>query len=150
MNAIEILKQDHRDIERLFSEFLAADPAEQEIREEIFRQIETGLTAHTEAEEKAVYPVLRKEVPDKVQQALREHEAVEDLLGQLVDLDFEDEDFEVKFHQLIQDVQNHVEEEEAENGILDIASRKLSSRELVHMGQEIVRVKAQIHGELAA
>jgi hypothetical protein len=48
------------------------------------------------------------------------------LLAELLDMDFDDDDFDAKFTAMIKAVQNHVEEEERTGGILDIARQKVS------------------------
>jgi len=150
MDAIELIKQDHRNVERLFTEFLETEDSEVDSREDLFQQIETELNAHTEAEEKVFYPAMRDKAPEKVQESLREHSQVKQLLAELLDLDFDEDEFPIKFNKLMEDVLHHVEEEEAEDGILEIAQNSFDSQELARMGGEIQRVKESIEGELAA
>jgi hemerythrin superfamily protein len=150
MDSIEILKQDHRTVDQLFTDFLSTDVEDVDRREDLFQQMQTELTAHTEAEEKAFYPALRNEVPDKVERALREHAEITRLLTDLLEIDFEDQEFESKFSQMVEHVRNHIEEEEAAGGILEIARQRLSNETLSRMAREIHRIKTTVEGELAA
>jgi hemerythrin superfamily protein len=150
MDAIELIKQDHRNVERLFTEFLETEDTEVDNREDLFQQIETELNAHTEAEEKVFYPAMQSKAPDKVQESLREHSQVKQLLAELLDLDFDEDEFPIKFNKLMEDVLHHVEEEEAEDGVLELAQQSFDSQELAKMGGEIQRVKESIEGEMAA
>ena len=57
-DAVQMLEQDHRAVERLFSEFLSADPAR---KEELSRQIFSQLEVHSTIEEEIFYPALRNQ-----------------------------------------------------------------------------------------
>jgi hemerythrin superfamily protein len=149
MNGIDVLKKDHRLVEQLFAEFLQAEDSEEE-RERIFQQIETELSAHTEAEEKVFYPAVQAEIPDQVDEALQEHMGVSELLAELLEMEFEDEEFDTKFVAMMKAVQQHVEQEEREGGIMDVAERTLSKELLASMANEIQTVKQDIEGEMAA
>jgi len=149
MDAIELLKKDHRKVEELFAAFLQVEDSEEQ-REEIFQEIQTELSAHAEAEEKAFYPALQGEIPEQVDESLQEHAEVKELLAELLDLDFEDEGFDSKFTELMKAVQHHVEEEETPGGAMDVARQKLSAEMLTNMVDEIEAIKRDIEDEMAA
>jgi hypothetical protein len=149
MDAIELLKKDHRKVEGLFAAFLQVEDSEEQ-REEIFQEIQTELSAHAEAEEKAFYPALQGEIPEQVDESLQEHAEVKELLAELLDLDFEDEGFDSKFTELMKAVQHHVEEEETPGGAMDVARQKLSAEMLTNMVDEIEAIKRDIEDEMAA
>src|SRR6516225_9207096 len=106
MDAIELIKQDHVHIEHSFQNFLETESGM--TQEELFQEIETGLTAHSEMEEQVFYPALKELAPDKVAEALKEHAEVKRLLAALLDEDLNEETFESKFQKLINDVRQHV------------------------------------------
>lgn len=149
MNPIDLLMQDHRKVEKLFSEFLASEAADGR-QEDLFQEIQTELLVHAEVEEQAFYPALKNEVPDQVEQAIEDHLAVKQILAELLDADFEDEIFETRFMQLMEDVQNHVKEEEGPGGIMEIARERLDSEALANLGREIQRIKQNVQRDLAA
>ena len=149
MDAIELLKKDHRKVEELFAAFLQVEDSEEQ-REEIFQDIQTELSAHAEVEEKAFYPALQGEIPEQVDESLQEHAEVKELLAELLDIDFEDEGFDSKFTALMKAVQHHVEEEEAPGGSMDVARQKLSAEMLTNMVDEIKAIKRDIEDEMAA
>ena len=149
MDAIDLLKQDHRKVEDLFAAFLQAEDSEEE-REEIFQQIQIELSAHAEAEERAFYPAVQAEIPEQVDEALQEHSDVKELLAELLDMDFDDDGFDTGFTNLMKAVQQHVEEEEGPNGIMETARQKLSAETLAAISKEIEAVKREIEGEMAA
>src|SRR4051794_22914646 len=135
MDAIELIKTDHRRIEELFGKFLETES--DMTQEELFQQIETGLNGHSEMEENVLYKELKQFAPDKVEEAIEEHAAVKELLAELLDDDIDDDSFETRFNQLMDDVQHHVEEEESPGGILEVAREHFDEAKLSEMGAEM-------------
>lgn len=115
MDAITLLKNDHRDVEKLFKRFeRAGDRAFVEKREVVDRIIEE-LSRHAVIEEQLFYPVTRATVPDTEDlalESLEEHHLVKIVLDELEKLDPQDERFDAKVTVLIENVRHHVEEEE--------------------------------------
>jgi predicted transcriptional regulator len=64
------------------------------------------------------YPAFKQEADQAgkqlVAESLEEHQRVKDLIEELRELDAEDEMFDAKFHELMEQVEHHVEEEESE------------------------------------
>jgi hemerythrin superfamily protein len=149
MDAIDLLKDDHRKVENLFAAFLQAEESEDQ-REQIFQEIQFELSAHAEAEEKAFYPAVQAEIPAEVDEALQEHSSVKGMLAELLAMDFEDEDFDSSFLNLMKAVQHHVEEEEGPGGIMDIARQSLESERLRTMADDIQAIKRKVQDEMAA
>lgn len=150
MNAIDLLKKDHQQVQQLFSEFMSAGDEDFARREDLFQQIDRALLVHSDAEEQIFYPSMEKYAPDLVKQAVSEHQTVKKLLLEMLDLEVDDEEFDSRMNILIQDVENHVQEEEGSAGVLELALQKLSRRELDDMGRKIQERKADSEGELAA
>ena len=148
MNAIEFIKQDHLRIEELFQNFLRTES--ETTRENLFQEIETGLSAHSEMEEKAFYPAMKDIAPDKVDEALKEHAEVKQLLADLLDADLSDENFESRFQKLVDDVRHHVKEEEAPGGLLNLAGESLSAVQLSEIMNEMLRVQHGTREDMAA
>src|SRR5437763_5826767 len=77
-SVIKLIEQDHREVEELFSQF------EQSGDKSLAMKICTELDAHSEAEEKAFYPVVRDEVDGApVKEAEKEHGAARPLIGRI-------------------------------------------------------------------
>jgi hemerythrin superfamily protein len=150
MNAIDLLKKDHQHVQQLFSEFLSADEEDFGLRWDLFREIEKSLLTHAEAEEQIFYPSIETHSPGTVKRAISEHEEVKELLCELLALEVDDEEFENRITMLIQKVLSHVHDEEDLGGAMDIASQKLSSRELEEMGRKIQQCEKAAEDELAA
>jgi len=113
MNAIEMLKKEHRAVEELFEKFEAAKSAGP--RRKVFEQIADALAVHAAIEEKHFYPAVKaKQTEDLLHEAVEEHLEIKRLIADLLALDASDETFEAKVKVLQEDVQHHVEEEEGE------------------------------------
>ena len=117
MDAITLLKDDHRSFERLFKRYeQAGDRAFVEKRALVDRIIEE-LSRHAAIEEQLFYPVARATVPgtdDIALESLEEHHIVKWVLSELERMDPTDERFDAKVTVLIENVRHHVEEEETE------------------------------------
>jgi len=147
MDAIEFIKNDHKRIEELFQSFYQAEDVE---HQNIFKEIETALTAHADMEEKVFYPALKQFAPEEVEQALEEHREVKEILLELLDADLIDEQFESQFNRLVEDVRHHVEEEESAAGLLEVAREHFDEQQLSSMTAQMQRIQQGTEEELAA
>jgi hemerythrin superfamily protein len=148
MDAIQLIKQDHLHIEELFQNFLETES--DMTQEELVQEIETDLTAHSEMEGQVFYPAMKDFAPDKVDQALQGHAEVKKLLAALRDEDLNEEAFESNFEKLVDDVRQHVREEESPGGILELATKSLSRERLSQMANEMLRVHHKVEEGRAA
>jgi hemerythrin superfamily protein len=117
MDAITLLKDDHKTVEKLFKRFeKAGDDAYAEKRR-IADQIIEELSKHAAIEEQLFYPATRATVPDTEDIALEsmeEHHVVKWVLSEIEGMKPENERFTPKVTVLIENVRHHVEEEEDE------------------------------------
>ncbi len=117
MDAITLLREDHKTVQQLFKQFeKAGDRAYVEKRRIVDRIIEE-LSVHASIEEQVFYPVARATVPeteDVALESLEEHHIVKWVLSELADMDPTDERFDAKVTVLMENVRHHVEEEETE------------------------------------
>jgi hemerythrin superfamily protein len=150
MNAIDLLKQDHQEVQKLFSEFMSTEDEDFARREDLFQQIDKALLSHSDAEEEILYPAMQQYAPDLVKEALDEHETVKQLLLEMLDLEVDDEEFDKRMNMLIENVENHVQEEEGSGGVLALAGKNLDQRQLDEMGRQIQQRKTESEDELAA
>jgi hemerythrin superfamily protein len=117
MDAIVLLKDDHKTVEKLFKEFEKAGDNAFKTKRGIADKVIEELTVHTWIEEKIFYPAAREAVPattDHVLESVEEHHVVLWMLSELAGLDPEDERFDAKMTVLMENVRHHVEEEEQE------------------------------------
>ena len=117
MDAITLLKADHKTVEQLFKRFeKTGDRAYVEQREIVDRIIEE-LSIHAAVEEQLFYPVARAGVAgteDIALESLEEHHIVKWVLSELEKMLPEDERFKAKVTVLMENVRHHVKEEEEE------------------------------------
>ena len=114
MNAIELLKADHKVVNRLFQK-VKADTEGKE-HQELFEQIKAELEVHTHIEETIFYPKIKeeKELEDIVLEGIEEHHQAKMFLRELSNLVEDSEKFEPKLKVLMEDITHHVQEEEGE------------------------------------
>jgi hemerythrin superfamily protein len=142
MDAITLLKDDHRTVEQLFKRFeQAGDRAHVQKRQIVDRIIEE-LSVHTAIEEQVFYPVARAAVPATeaiALESLEEHHIVKWTLSELVDLDPADERFDAKVTVLMESVRHHVKEEES--AFFPKVRDRLGRNELAELGQALADAK---------
>lgn len=142
MDAITLLRNDHKTVEALFKRFeKAGDKALVEKRQIVDRIIEE-LSVHAAIEEQVFYPVARATVPDTEDialESLEEHHIVKWLLSELTDLAPSHERFDAKVTVLIENVRHHVDEEETE--FFPKMRASLSRSQLADIGDTMAKAK---------
>lgn len=116
-DALDLLVEQHRQVETLFEQFGELSDRPSQRKTDIVRDIITHLVRHAEIEEQIFYPAVREDIPDvvdDVDEGLEEHHAVELLLWELDHLGPEVERYDAKVKVLIEQVRHHVQEEEQE------------------------------------
>lgn len=135
MNIISVLTTDHRNVDALFTEFTQAKPDDAKnlarLRDLILKQ----LAIHAEIEEQTLYPALRHEADDEVLEALEEHHAVKATLAELERMPPTAERFRAKMTVVIENVRHHIEEEEGDGGLFDVARRSLKPAQMEEMAE---------------
>ncbi|MFC9467126.1 hemerythrin domain-containing protein [Streptomyces coelicoflavus] len=115
MDALEVLKHDHRMVEQLFRDYHSAASDSQ--RRGVVELLVRELSKHAALEELMVYPLAKKVLPEGEQLVdghLGEHMAVKKALADLDRLGEGDERTDELMAQLRRDVDEHVREEETE------------------------------------
>ena len=142
MDAITLLRTDHRAVEQLFKKFeKAGDRAHIEKRRIVDRIIEE-LSIHAAIEEQLFYPAARANVPateDIVFESLEEHHIVKWLLSELEGLDPAHERFDAKVTVLIENVRHHVEEEQTD--FFPKVRNAMGRRALLELGEAMAAAK---------
>lgn len=143
MDAIVLLKEDHKAVEKLFKQFekgkQTASPAEKRM---LVDQILKELTTHAYIEETLFYPAARQAAPDSTDQVLEsveEHHVVAWLLAELRTLDPANETFDAKVTVLIENVRHHVEEEEQE--FFPEVRKAMGRNRLTELGKQLEAAK---------
>jgi hemerythrin superfamily protein len=140
MDALELLKQDHAKVKKLFDKAETADDREQK---RIFTQIKTELEIHGDIEENIFYPAMQRydELKELVFESLKEHSAMKTLLQEMATLS-DREDFQDKLEELIDNVEHHAEDEE-EGKMFPKIRELVSANELQKLGAQLQAAKGQ-------
>jgi hypothetical protein len=111
MDAIALLKADHRKVEELFAAYETAKGAER--KQKLVRQICTELTVHTIIEEEIFYPACKGAIEqDLLEEAYVEHDGAKVLIAELLGSEPSEEFYDAKVKVLSEQIEHHVEEEE--------------------------------------
>jgi hemerythrin superfamily protein len=141
MNAIALLKADHRAVEDLFTKLDDATRGKDAIAEAIFRLV----TIHTSIEERIFYPAARKLVPavgELVFESLEEHTMIKWELASLAMMDAKNERFEAKIKVLRDVLMRHIEKEERE--LFPRVQKALGAARLNQLGAELEKAREAI------
>jgi hemerythrin superfamily protein len=113
-DAIALLKEDHRAVEKLFKDFEQAKGDGR--KERLARQICLELSVHTQIEEEIFYPACDGKVEeDMLKEAYVEHDAAKLLIAEIEAGNGQTDDFfDAKVQVLSEQIEHHVEEEEKE------------------------------------
>jgi hemerythrin superfamily protein len=143
VNALTLLKEDHRTVEHLFERWTMVRPEEgPAIKRRLVDDMIRELSTHAAIEEQAFYPAVREALPegdDLVEHSLDEHEEAKGLLAELEGMEPGEPEFEAKVGTLIADVREHVEEEEGQ--IFPRLQVALREGDLERIGEALERAK---------
>jgi hemerythrin-like domain-containing protein len=116
-DAIVLLKNDHKEIKKLFRDFQAAGENATKTKGDLVARMIELLTVHTYVENEVMYPEVRKllpEVASDVLESYEEHHVADVLCAELFAMSPGAERFDAKATVLIENVSHHIEEEEDE------------------------------------
>lgn len=137
VDALKLLKKDHRMVEESFKEYEALGSKAYKKKKRLADSICTELTIHAKIEEEIFYPTFRKSSKDAkslVNEATVEHNSVKDLIQQIRAMDSEEELFDAKVKVLAEYVGHHVKEEEEEI----FKAIKKTDIDLMELGQQLL------------
>ena len=144
MNALDLLKQQHKEVASLFEKYAAEDDIEG--KRQLFIQIADELSAHSAIEEKIFYPGVKTAQTESIlKESVEEHFTVKKLIADLLDLEPADADFDRKMKALREDVFKHVEEEEGE--LFPLVQKSFSKDQLSAMGDRMERMYDELAEE---
>jgi hypothetical protein len=142
MDAIALLKQDHRTVEELFAEFEKAsgDGRKQKLAERICLE----LSVHTRIEEEIFYPACDGKVEeDLLKESYVEHDGAKLLVAEIMAGGPDDEFYDSKVKVLQEQVEHHVEEEEKRVDGLFAQARK-ADLDMDALGEQLANRKQEL------
>ena len=141
MDAIDLLKSQHREVEDLFSKIeKSRDTAK---KDQLFTKLADSLAIHATIEEHRFYPAVKdKRTEDILLESLEEHLGIKRVLSDLLDTEIEDETFDAKIKVLKEQVEHHVEEEETD--LFPKVRKLFDADELEAIGQAMSAEQAEL------
>ena len=136
MNAIDLLRKQHRQVEELFEEFESAGEGAQKTRERLCREISDQLAVHAEIEERLFYPEAKQaDTEEQLREAAEEHLSVKRLLAEIMEAGYDDDQLDARMKVLKEQVEHHVHEEE--KGLFPKVREACSAEELDELGDKM-------------
>ena len=148
MDAVALLKADHRKVEGLFRK---AQKATGKTKQSLVEEICNELIIHTMLEEEIFYPACRSEdvEEDKMDEAQVEHDGAKVLINDLLESGAGSEMYDGKVQVLSEYIKHHVKEEEkARTGVFAEAKRK--GVDLAGLGEELAARKQELMQQAAS
>jgi hemerythrin superfamily protein len=143
--AIRLLKQDHRDVEKMFDEYEQLESDAEKLA--LFNQIALALKVHTQIEEEILYPEERGDVEDDlIDEAYVEHDSAKKLIAEIEAMKPGDEFYDAKVKVLGEYIKHHVKEEEQPGGFF--AQAKKGDEDLEAMGERLKLRKEELMAQL--
>jgi hemerythrin-like domain-containing protein len=145
-DAISLLKEDHKNVKELFKEYEKIDPSPgtAEARHQLANKIIEELVVHSWLEEKYFYPKALASTPKAegvTRESLEEHQIVERTAAELGDLPPTDPQYDAKMRVMIENVRNHIKEEEGD--LFPEVKKTLDKELLKELGREMASAKPQ-------
>ena len=146
MNAIELLKHDHREVEEYFEQY--EDLEDDADKAELSAKICQALKVHAQIEEEIFYPAAREATRDEdlLDEALVEHAGAKRLIEEIESMEVGDDLYDAKIRVLGEQIKHHVKEEEEE--LFPEAER--SDMDLKAVGEDLESRKMELMAGMGA
>jgi hemerythrin superfamily protein len=145
VDAIALLKADHRQVETWFEQFEHARSADR--KQALATEICNALKVHTEIEEEIFYPAFLAATKDSDMhhEAVVEHAGAKKLIAEIEASGPQDDYFDAKVKVLSEMIKHHVKEEEQPAGMF--AEARKSDMNLEQLGQELKARKMALEAQ---
>jgi hemerythrin superfamily protein len=142
LDAVALLKADHRQVEQWFSQFEKTNSANK--KQQLASNICAALTVHTSIEEEIFYPAFLQATGDQDMhhEAIVEHAGAKTLIAQIQDMSPSDDYFDAKVTVLSEMIKHHVKEEEQPGGMF--AEAKKSDMDLRALADQLLARKKEL------
>ena len=141
-DAIVLLKNDHKEIRKVFRDFQKAGEDAHVTKGKLVKKMIELLTVHTYIENEVMYPRVRELLPDlehDVLESYEEHHVADVLVMELYGMTPDAERFDAKTTVLIENVRHHIEEEEED--WFPKVREGLGRKQLQELGAEMEKAK---------
>ena len=142
MDAVALLKADHRKVEDLFETY--ENSKSKSAKAKLAQQICMELTVHATIEEEIFYPAVKGQVEDDMlDEAYVEHDGAKVLIAEISAGSPDDEFYDAKVKVLSEEIEHHVKEEEARMEGLFAQARK-AGLDMDALGEQMAARKQQL------
>lgn len=147
IDAIALLKADHRKVEDLFESYEKSKSSSAKAK--LAQQICMELTIHATIEEEIFYPAVKGQVEDDMlDEAYVEHDGAKMMIGELLAGAPDDQFYDAKVKVLSEEIKHHVKEEEQRDGIF--AQAKKAGVDMMELGAQLSARKVELMKEYKA
>ena len=142
LDAIALLKKDHRTVEDLFADFEKASGDGR--KEKLAKQICLELSVHAQIEEEIFYPACEGKVEeDLLKESYVEHDGAKVMIAEILGGEPSDEFYDSKVKVLSEEIEHHVGEEEKRMEGLFAQARK-AGLDLDALGEQMAARKDEL------
>lgn len=144
MNAIDLLKNQHRQVEEAFERIETAEDSEERLG--LFAELADSFMIHSAIEEQIFYPaVFAERTEEELREAVEEHLQAKRMIADLLELDPEDEQWVAKCTVLKEEIEHHVSEEE--NELFPVVEEEFTKKRLNEFGTEMFELAKDLEEE---
>jgi hemerythrin superfamily protein len=148
LDAVALLKADHRKVEDLFAKFESAKS--DSVKKALAMQICTELVVHSTIEEEIFYPACTGAIEeDTLTEAYVEHDGAKVIIAELAESGPENEFFDSKVKVLSEMIKHHVKEEEMRSEGMFAQARE-AGLDMDALGEKMAARKQQLLAEIKA
>jgi hemerythrin superfamily protein len=145
VDAITLLKADHRTVDDLFARYEKTGERAYAAKRRLVDRMIKELSVHAAIEEQIFYPAVKhvlEETEDQVLESLEEHHLVKIMLAEQERTDPKDERFDAKVTVLMENVRHHVKEEEDE--MFPTVRKAVTAASLKELGERMREAKRTV------
>jgi hemerythrin-like domain-containing protein len=144
MDAMSLLKEDHRKVKKMLAELESTTERGVKTREELFTKVKQELVVHEAIEEEIFYPALKQHPKTKeiTLEAYEEHHVVNTVMAEIEGVSYDDEKWGAKFKVMKENLEHHIEEEEGE--MFKQAKQVFDEDELAQLGDSMMARKEEL------
>jgi hemerythrin superfamily protein len=136
IDALELLTQQHDEVENLINQIEGSDDGEEKM--ELFQDLADKIAAHSTIEEKLFYPsVMTDDTEEQLLEATEEHLAVKRVLSDMLAMEPSDDRFDAKLSVLKEEIRHHARDEE-EGKLFPKVRRMFDQDERAALGNELL------------
>lgn len=144
MDAIALLKADHRKVEDLFETYEKSRSTS--VKAKTARQICMELMVHATIEEEIFYPAVKDAVEEDIlDEAYVEHDGAKILIAEILAGTPDDDFYDAKVKVLSEEIKHHVKEEEQRDGMF--AQAKAAGVDMRALGERLAARKEELVAE---